>query len=60
MTIQQLPPLPASRRALASTEQPSSAKSLIKAFLMQHPHVTREEMQKALSEDQDFRQPASA
>ena len=60
VTIQQLPPLPASRRALASTEQPSSAKSLIKAFLMQHPHVTREEMQKALSEDQDFRQPASA
>ena len=52
-----------SRRALedSSTEQPPSAKAIIEAFLMQHPpDVTRKEMQKTLSEDQDFRQPASA
>ena len=53
---------PTSGRALedSSTEQPPSAKAIIEAFLMQHPHATSTEMLKALSEDQDFRQPASA
>ena len=52
-----------SRRTLEdpSAGQPLSARSIIEAFLMQQPHtMTRMEMQKALSEDQDFRQPASA
>merc|ERR1740130_2327986 len=47
-----------SRRTLEdpSAGQPLSARSIIEAFLMQQPHtMTRMEMQKALSEDQDFR-----
>ena len=41
------------RRALegSGTEQPSSAKSIIEAFLKQYPHATSTEMLKALSED---------
>ena len=48
-------PAGTSRRALedSSTEQPSSAKSVFEAFLMQHPHATSKE-------NQDFRQPTSA
>ena len=50
-----------------SEGQPLSARAIIEAVLMQHPHMTEKSiiegvlmMQKALSEDQDFRQPASA
>ena len=61
------PPTGTSRRAL---EDSSAARSIIRgieAFLKQHPPAPlssasdwQKEMQKALSEDQDFRQPASA
>ena len=56
------PPAGTSRRALddPSAAQPSSAKSIIEAFLMQHPHATGKEVLKALSQNQDFWQPASA
>eukprot|EP00964_Phaeocystis_antarctica_P027056 scaffold15231_cov60-Phaeocystis_antarctica.AAC.4 len=70
----------AHRRTLEdpSAGQPLSARSIIEAVLMQHPHATARSIieaalmqhpdatapswltQKALSEDQDFRQPASA
>ena len=40
----------------------ATARSIIEAALMQHPDATAPSWltQKALSEDQDFRQPASA
>jgi hypothetical protein len=57
-------PAGTSRRTLEDPDagQPFSARSIIEAILMQHPDATVPSwlMQKALAEDQDFRQPASA